>query len=70
VIIKKRGLAPFSSFEKGACPLFLIFEKSSLSPFSRILLNKKTKKGTGIFFQKTKKAACPLFGILSLTIKK
>jgi hypothetical protein len=32
--------------------------------------HKKAKKGTGIFFQKTKKAACPLFGILSLTIKK
>jgi hypothetical protein len=31
---------------------------------------KKAKKGTGIFFQKTKKAACPLFDILSLTLKK
>jgi hypothetical protein len=37
--------------------------------FKFIVKNKKAKKGTGCFFQKTKKAACPLFGILSLTIK-
>jgi hypothetical protein len=46
----KRGLAPFSFFEKGACPLFILafsfFEKGACPLFAHTFYNNK-KPGSG-----------------------